>query len=296
MEPRDLAFIDWQNGMKYKAIADKYGVTLSAVKSWATRDWKHREVATNPKEKLQPKSKKLQPKKQVLPTPSPAIEAVANAVEENEELTEKQKQFCVFFLTNFNATQAYLKAYGCSYEAANASGPRMLVNVSIQKEIQELKKIKNAALGNLCSDDVVELHMRIAFANINDFMEFKGKTAPVMHKGKVVTMEHPKTGQIIPVTETVNDVRLKDSTHVDGQLINEVSQSKDGIKIKRADQQRSLSFLERYFWLNPMDRHRKEYDSKRLELEERKVKQAEGDGSDHNEPVRIILERAKCQK
>ncbi len=40
------AFKDWKNGMKYKEIAEKYGVTLSAVKSWATRDWKLRKVAT----------------------------------------------------------------------------------------------------------------------------------------------------------------------------------------------------------------------------------------------------------
>ncbi len=43
------AFKDWENGMKYKEIAEKYGVTLSAVKSWATRDWKLRKVATGKK-------------------------------------------------------------------------------------------------------------------------------------------------------------------------------------------------------------------------------------------------------
>lgn len=36
------AYKDWRAGLKYKEIAKKYGISLSAVKSWATRDWKLR--------------------------------------------------------------------------------------------------------------------------------------------------------------------------------------------------------------------------------------------------------------
>ena len=36
---RDLAFEDFKAGMKYKDIAAKYNVSLSAVKSWASRHW-----------------------------------------------------------------------------------------------------------------------------------------------------------------------------------------------------------------------------------------------------------------
>lgn len=48
-----LAYDDYRNGMKYKEIAEKYGVTLSAVKSWASRYWK-KEKGCNLK-KSQPK-------------------------------------------------------------------------------------------------------------------------------------------------------------------------------------------------------------------------------------------------
>ena len=41
--------------MKYKDIAAKYGVTVSAVKSWKSRYWKDK--------KLQPKKKKVATKK-----------------------------------------------------------------------------------------------------------------------------------------------------------------------------------------------------------------------------------------
>lgn len=58
-----LAYELWKQGAKYQQIADEVGVSLSAVKSWATRYWK--------KERLQPKvatkkvatDKKLQPKR-----------------------------------------------------------------------------------------------------------------------------------------------------------------------------------------------------------------------------------------
>ncbi len=39
-EIRNRAFEDYKRGMKYKDIAEKYGVSLSAVKSWAARYWK----------------------------------------------------------------------------------------------------------------------------------------------------------------------------------------------------------------------------------------------------------------
>jgi uncharacterized protein YjcR len=58
-EIRDQAYKDYQRGMKYKEIAKKYGVSLSAVKSWAIRYWK-KEKGCNPKEKkLQPQKKKV---------------------------------------------------------------------------------------------------------------------------------------------------------------------------------------------------------------------------------------------
>ena len=53
---RELARELYLQGKKYQEIADEVGVSLSAVKSWATRYWRP--------EKLQPGSKKLQPKLQ----------------------------------------------------------------------------------------------------------------------------------------------------------------------------------------------------------------------------------------
>lgn len=57
-EIRNWAFEDYKRGMKYKDIAEKYGVSLSAVKSWAARYWK-KEGCNQDKKKSQPKKKKV---------------------------------------------------------------------------------------------------------------------------------------------------------------------------------------------------------------------------------------------
>ena len=53
---REQAFRDYQEGMKYKEIAEKYGVSLSTVKSWASRYWK--KGCNLEEKKLQPKGEK----------------------------------------------------------------------------------------------------------------------------------------------------------------------------------------------------------------------------------------------
>lgn len=59
------AFKDWKSGMKYKEIAEKYDITLSAVKSWATRDWKLRKVATGKKKSCNQKGRSARSKAQL---------------------------------------------------------------------------------------------------------------------------------------------------------------------------------------------------------------------------------------
>ena len=44
-EQWEIAYEDYQAGMKYKDIAAKYGVSLNTVKSWKTRYWKARPKA-----------------------------------------------------------------------------------------------------------------------------------------------------------------------------------------------------------------------------------------------------------
>lgn len=71
MDKREQAYKDYKNGMKYKDIADKYDVSLSAVKSWAARYWNKGKgkgkVATSKKKSCNQKSAKSQPKSRGAP-------------------------------------------------------------------------------------------------------------------------------------------------------------------------------------------------------------------------------------
>lgn len=41
MEKWEEAYSDYKNGLKYREIADKYGISENTVKSWAARKWKN---------------------------------------------------------------------------------------------------------------------------------------------------------------------------------------------------------------------------------------------------------------
>lgn len=196
-------------------------------------------------------------------------EKLAAMVDENEELNDKQKLFCLLYVKSFNATRSYQKAYGCSYETALSKGPALLKNPKVQDEIRRLKAERNL---DLMADvnDLVELHMRIAFGDITDFVEFGRKEVPVMNMFGPMKTKDPITGEEVPLTKEINDVRFRESSEADGRLIAEVKQGKDGASVKLVDRQKSLAFLERYFEVNPMDKHKVAYDNARLELERSK--------------------------
>lgn len=58
-EKAELAYEDYLKGLKYKEIAEKHNVSVSTVKSWASRYWKKK--GCNPKEKVATKKKKGAP-------------------------------------------------------------------------------------------------------------------------------------------------------------------------------------------------------------------------------------------
>lgn len=196
-----------------------------------------------------------------------------------EECTEKEKLFCQYFIRNFNATQSYFKAFeGCTYNTAHAEGYKLLAKPCVRAEVNRLKRQRQKAL-MAKAEDIVEKHMRIAFSDITDYVEFGRMEVPVMGAfGPVMLIQkviNGTTGQeeerSFPVTKIINDVRFKESVEIDGTIISEVKVGRDGASIKLLDPQKSLEWLDRYFEMNPMDRHKKEYDLKRLKLQEQEI-------------------------
>ena len=235
----ELAYQDYLKGMKYKEIAEKYGVTINTVKSWKTRyKWSKdgKSVHTKTGKVCTQKNDKNNVKK----------EAIAEAVEqviENTELTDKQRLFCVLYTKCFNATKAYQKAYGCSYETAMVRGSETLRNVKIKNEILRLKQNRlNREM--LDESDIFQKYMDIAFSDVTDFVEFGQEDVPVMAVYGPVQVKDEETGEKKTLTKRVNVVRFKDSSEVDGTLIAEVKQGKDGASIKLPDRMKALNGLQ----------------------------------------------------
>ena len=231
----DLAYIDYCKGMKYKEIAEKYGVTINTVKSWKTRyKW-----SKDGKKSVHTKSKKVctQSKNKKEPT-----ESRVDQVIENPDLTDKQRLFCVYYIRSFNATKAYQKAYKCSYENAMQNGSRMLRNDKVKEEILRLKQ-ERLNREFLSESDIFQKYMDIAFADITDYMTFGTEEVPVMAMYGPVKIKDPETGEEKQLTKIVNTVRFKDSSEVDGTILSEVKQGIDGASIKLSDRMKALQWL-----------------------------------------------------
>ena len=232
----ELALLDYQAGMKYKDIAKKYGVTMNTVKSWKTRyHWsKEKSVRT--------KDEKVCTQKKVCEEKREAVAEDVKQVMDNPDLTDKQRLFCLHYVRCFNATKAYQKAYDADYRTAQSNGYQLLTNTYIRDEISRLKQNRlNREL--LDEHDIFQKYMDIAFADITDFVEFGREEVQVMGAFGPIEVEDPDTGEKVPLIKEINSVRFREAEKVDGTLITEVKQGKDGASIKLADRMKALDWL-----------------------------------------------------
>lgn len=222
-------------GMKLVEIASQLNVSEGTVRSWKSRyKWdcnvanKKRNVAKRKREENS-KNKK----------------AIAEAVDQvigNPDLTDKQRLFCLYYVRCFNATKAYQKAYECSYETAMVRGSEILRNVKIKEEIRRLKQNRlNREM--LDESDIFQKYMDIAFSDITDYVTFGQEEVPVMAMYGPVEIKDEETGKKVPLTKRINVVKFKESSEVDGTLITEVKQGRDGASIKLADRMKALDWL-----------------------------------------------------
>lgn len=244
VENYEKAEQDYMSGMKYKDIAEKYGTTINTVKSWKKRYAWSRGEGAHKEEKVCTQKSKGAPKKEA------PIDDGTKATLQNDDLTPEQQMFCIYYSRTFNAAQSYQKAYGCSYESAIANGSRLLTNDKVRAEIERLKEIKRQQIV-AGADDIVELQMRIAFADIGNYVSFGQK--------EVTDIETDETYM-------VSVVDLKESKNTDTQLIQEVKRGKDGVSVKLADKQKAIDWLSKYFLVHPDDKYKAEFDKKRAEV------------------------------
>lgn len=228
----EVALNLYRQGVLLKDIAAQLGVPEGTVRRWkSTYKWEDSERSVKNNERSDKKTLKER-----------AVNADVESVNENVELTEKQRLFCMFYVRCFNATKAYQKAYQCSYQMACGHGHELLKNVEIKNEIQRLKQSRlNREL--LDESDIFQKYMDIAFADVTDFVEFGQDEEYVIGPYGVVEIKDPETGEKKPLTQKINTVRFKESKDVDGTLISEIKNGRTGASIKLADRMRALDWL-----------------------------------------------------
>ena len=221
----------YDEGMKLVDIAEKLGVPDGTVRRWkSTQKWDG-----DKSERSGSKSERSLSKQRVAPVQQ---EDGSKETFQNDDLTPEQQYFCIFYVRTFNATQSYLKAYGCKYETAMVEGCKTLRNPKVKEEIERLREIKRQQIV-AGEEDIVELQMRIAFSDMGDFVEYGGAK-----------------------------VALRPSDMVDTQLIKRVKESQHGISIEVEDRQKAIDWLTKYFLMHPDDKYKAEFDRKRAEVKD----------------------------
>lgn len=206
----------YKSGKKLVDIADRLDIPAGTIRRWkSTYKWdsdnnERSDKIANVRNKNNERSQ--QEVKEVI---------------SDDELNDKQQQFCLFYVKSFNATKAYQKAYKCSYETAMVNGHKLLRNTKIKNKILELKQSKlNREF--LSEEDIFQKYMDIAFADMTDYLEWQ--TSEVELEPGIV--------------RKVSKVTFKDSSQIDGTLVSEVRVGKSGdADIKLADRMKALNWL-----------------------------------------------------
>ncbi|MDK3120054.1 phage portal protein [Clostridium perfringens] len=225
---RDKAFEiykDYDGNITNREIADMLDENEKTISNWKCRDkWN----VVLQKNECSTTNKKVQKNTGKNIKKEPIAEEVKEVLG-NTELTDKQRLFCIYYIKYFNATKAYQKAYECDYITANSHGYKLLLNVVIKEEIEKLKQHKlNQVM--LSEEDIFQRYMDIAFSDITDYVNFGKREIEILEDNQSKTIE-------------VNYVDFNDSYNVDGTIISEVKQGKDGVSIKLHDKMKALQWL-----------------------------------------------------
>ncbi|PEM10760.1 terminase small subunit [Bacillus wiedmannii] len=197
-------------------------------------------------------------KRSVTNVKNPKTKEKLKEILEDEELTEKERLFCLYYVKYFNGTQAALKA-GYSKDGAHVQASRLLRRERVSSYIKELKGelIENVFVEAM---DVLKEYIKIAFADITNYVTFGQRE---------VEFQDDEGNQF---TRMMNFVDLQEADLVDGSIITEVKQGKDGVSVKLADKMKALDKLSQYFDLVP-DNFKKQIEEERhkMQMEVQKV-------------------------
>ncbi len=200
-----------------------------------------------------------------------------------KKLSKNELLFCHEYVAcKFNATEAYLKAYGVKNKKhAASSGSRLLRRINIKNKIKQLTK-KRIKTVEPTADNVIKELAILAFQKGDDFAEFDGENVDF----KSFEDMGEKTACIKEIETTT---RFVPTTDEDGKKTLEREQK---IKMKMHDKKGSLELLGKTHRLfvdkvEVTDDINKEHDSEansaysnRLKAIEKRIKKIDGKEKD----------------
>lgn len=237
---RDKAYKLWLQSKERPLvdIAKELGERPSTIRKWKSQDnWERSDSKRSAPNKKEYSVKANDPPQLVI---------------NNDDLTEQQKLFCLYYLQSFNATKAYQQAYGCDYNSARSNSIRLIAKDSIKIE---LKRLKAELQQDVFLDvkDLIREYAKQAFADITDFVEFSStehKLYEYDDAGERREVFNEFTGEL--ETYKSSQVSLKNSEEVDGTLIQEVKKGKDGVSVKLYDKQKAMAELMKYIEIDEL--------------------------------------------
>ncbi|MFV3013576.1 terminase small subunit [Clostridium botulinum] len=254
-------YLKLNGNVKLKEFAEEHGVKYSTLRSRKNRENWDSEINENVATKSATQQKNVATENKNKNNKEEPIAEEVTEVMNNPELTDKQRLFCVYYPKYFNATKAAIKA-GYSKNRASEIGYQLLQKTKVQNEIKKLKANKlNKAM--LEPEDIFQKFMDIAFSDVTDYITFGRKE---------IEVDKNEDGE--SVMSEVNYVDFRNSNEVDGTILNEVSQGKNGIKIKLNDQIKALQWLGEHMDLATQEQ--------KLRIEKLKLEVSKLNGDDKN--------------
>lgn len=137
----ELALLDYQSGMKYKDIAEKYGVTINTVKSWKTRyQW-----SKNNKKSVHTKSEKVCTQKGGQPGNKNAIGNKGGAAPKENKNAVKTGEFEALFFDALEEDEKQLVSMVQLDKEKLLLQEIQLLTVRERRMLKRIEDIKQAA-------------------------------------------------------------------------------------------------------------------------------------------------------
>ncbi|RUL56474.1 terminase small subunit [Lysinibacillus antri] len=292
---RDKAKNIWlksQGEIKLVDLAEQFEVTSSTIRKWkATDKWDDELKGSAPKSKKSAPNNKTGSSKNI-ETKKEVVESVEVIELESDEFTDKQRLFISYYVKYWNATKAYKKAYGCAYDTARTEGSKLLANPNIRAEIV---RVRDGLTEDALLDErtLIQKWIDILFADITDYVKF----------GRQEEIEYQEDGQ--PAldmngnvkTYSFNYVHLNESDEIDGTLVTEVKQGKDGITVKLADKMKALEYLSKHKdLLNERELKQLQTEQAKLNIDRTKAEiESLSEGNGEEESVEIVIRRKEAR-